>query len=309
MNAWHALTLDEREVYDRRADCYKAAIATFNAQIPLSPSVSGESSSDSEAEPGGVKDRRAIQRWNQYRKDYGRSSSNSAASCAEATFPFLRLPFDIRRAVYVLMVKRLRPVIQMEPDGSAKHQNGPIDLRIALASKQLHAEVMGAFFEENVIEVNILPDSSIGLPVLFNTKAVSAAYWPLANIKRLHLFVEYNQSEHGNFIRAELAKLCGVLERCTLAQLRITAWSSTKWYKKSFDESFDQVLKGLETLRSVQELDLTEDFDAYCAQGLDNRSCHQIGTKEYREHLRSIVTKPKEATTEGGSNNTEATRN
>lgn len=305
MNAWHALTLDERDFYDRRVDRYKAATATFNARIPLSPSVSGESSSDSEGEPGGVKDRRAVQRWNRYRKDYRRSIPSPAASGSGAPFPFLRLPFDIRRMVYALMVKRPRHVIQMDADGSGRHQNGPIDLRIAVTSKQLHTEVMGAFFEDNVIGVDILPDSSIGLPVLFNTKAVSAAYWPLQSIKRLHLFIEYNQTEHGNFVRAELQKLCGVLGRCSLAQLRITAWSSTKWYQESLDEPFDQVLKGLETLRGVQELDFTEDFNAYCAQGLDNHSCHKVGTEGYKERLRSIVTNPKEVTSdqdaEGGS--------
>ena len=68
MSGWHALTLDEQKAYERglRQDQYQAAICEFNANVPLTPSVLGESSSDSEVEDGGVRDRRVIQRWNRY---------------------------------------------------------------------------------------------------------------------------------------------------------------------------------------------------------------------------------------------------
>ena len=80
MNAWHALTLDERKDYERglRQDRYQLAINEFNANIPLSPSVSGESSSDSDPDEGGVTDRRAIQRWNRYRRDYHGKAARDA---------------------------------------------------------------------------------------------------------------------------------------------------------------------------------------------------------------------------------------
>ncbi|KAL8902074.1 MAG: hypothetical protein Q9207_004899 [Kuettlingeria erythrocarpa] len=61
----------------------------------------------------------------------------------------------------------------MATDGSAKrHPGGPIDLRIAFASKKLFAEVMTTFFENNVIELNIHPDATVGLPVLLDPKAL-----------------------------------------------------------------------------------------------------------------------------------------
>ena len=92
--------------------------------------------------------------------------------------PFSRLPFDIRRMIYVLRVKQTRPVVQMEPDGSGKHPSGPIDLRLALASKQLFDEVCKTFFEENIIQLDIMPGSAVGLPVLFDPGAKSAKVWP-----------------------------------------------------------------------------------------------------------------------------------
>ncbi|KAI4125373.1 MAG: hypothetical protein LQ338_004296 [Usnochroma carphineum] len=302
MNAWHSLTLDERKFYERgkRQECYEAAIAEFNANIPLSPSVSGESSSDSDVEAdyedGGVRDRQAIQRWNRYRRDYRREPATNTPSGSSTSFPFLRLPFDIRRMVYTLVVNRSGPVIQMDADGSGKYPKGPIDLRLALASKQLFAEVMTTFFEDNVIELCIHPDPTYGLSVLFDPKAVSAAYWPFKSIKRIELFISYNQVEQGNFVRAELEKLCNVLQHCSLAKLCITAWCQTSWFTRGLEQSFDELLARLETLRDVQEFDFNEDVDTCWSRGLGGNSTRFLGTKEYRERLRGIVTKPREAT-------------
>lgn len=188
MNSWQALTFDERKDLERglRQDRYRTAITKFNANIPLSPSVSGESSSDSEPGEGTVKDRRAIQRWNRYRRDYRGKAGRYAGPSPMPCFPFLRLPFDIRRMVYVLLVKRTRRVVQMESNGSGKHQNGPIDLRLAFTNKELFAEVFKAFFEENVIQLDISPGPGIGLPILFDPNAKSAEFWPFEGIKRVY---------------------------------------------------------------------------------------------------------------------------
>ena len=148
---------DERRYYERgqRQDHYQSALEEFNANIPLSPSISGESSGDDEVAEGGVTDWRAIQRWNRYRRHYCAKSTTINDKASAASFQFLNLPFDIRRLIYVLLVKRTRPVIQMESDSSGKHPGGPIDLRIAVASTQLFTEVMATVFEQNTIEFGI----------------------------------------------------------------------------------------------------------------------------------------------------------
>ena len=292
MNAWHALTFDERKFWGRgvRQDRYQAAIADFNANIPLSPSVSGDSSNEFDPRDGGVIDRRAIQRWNRYRKDYRGKNPKFSGYIQRTPFPFLRLPFDIRRMVYVLFVKRANPVVQMEPDGSAKHPNGPVDLRIAFADKQLFNEVCKTFFEENIIRLDIRPGAGIGigLPVLFNPDVRSAAFWPLEGLKRVEIFISYNQTEHSNFVRAELTKLANVIQKCSLTQLHITTFCIKKRFRAVLDESLDHALAPLETVRGVQELCLTEDLDSR-KRGPNSYSSRVVGTKEYRERLQGML--------------------
>ncbi|KAL8958449.1 MAG: hypothetical protein Q9193_004496 [Seirophora villosa] len=201
--------------------------------------------------------------------------------------------------VYSLIVKRPRPIIQLDADGSAKHPHGPIDLRIALASKPLFTEVMTTFFEDNVIEFEILPFHTIGLPMLCNPHAASAAYWPLQSIKRVQLFISYDRKEEANFVIAELQKLCKALGKCALAELRIITYCRRFSYAgldESFDRtlgaSFDQALTHLEPLRGVQDLVFAEDIDEYNSRDLRSIEFRVAGTKAYQERLRSIVTKP-----------------
>ncbi|KAI4114843.1 MAG: hypothetical protein LQ345_004453 [Seirophora villosa] len=287
--AWNSLTLDERQAFDRgeREDRYKLAMADFNANIPLSPSVSGASSSDSETEDEG--DRRAIQKWNRYRRDHRSKKSRDAVPASTVPFPFLRLPFDIRRMVYALIVSRPHPVTQMDTDGSAKRHFGPVDLRLALASKQLFAEVMTTLFEDDMINLEINPNASIGLPILFRTNATSAAYWPLENIKRVQIRIFYNKKEESRFVDAELVKFCNIIRHCSLTRLQLITYYQKGFYSKELEESFDQALAPLEMLRNVQDLVFNEDSDW---RWMESNSHRRLGTDAYRERLRSIVTKP-----------------
>ena len=289
MNAWHALTFDERKFWSRgvRQDRYQAAIAEFNANIPLSPSVSGDSSSEFDPRDGGVIDRRAIQRWNRHMTDYRGKNGKVSEHIQMTPVPFLRLPFDIRRIVFV---KRACPVVQMEPDGSAKHPNGPVDLRIAFAGKQLFNEVCKTFFEENIVRLDIRPGSGtgIGLPILFNPEVKSAALWPLEGLKRVEVFIPYSQNEYGNFVCVELTKYANIIQKCSLTQLQITAFCIKKRFRAGLDESFDQALAPLVTVRGVQDLCFTEDLDSR-KRGPNSYSSRVVGTKEYRERLRGML--------------------
>lgn len=86
--------------------------------------MSGQSSEDDEVEDGGVTDRRAIQQWNRYRTDYRKRTSNDVEPEISTPFSFLQLPFDVRRIIYDLLIKRLRSVVQMAPDGCGKYPSG-----------------------------------------------------------------------------------------------------------------------------------------------------------------------------------------
>ena len=299
MHAWYALTFEEQSSYGReqRQEDYQRKLAQFNANMPLSPSVSGDPSDDSDYEEGGINDRRAMQQWNRYRRDYKPKGPRAIASNTKASFPFQRLPFDIRRSVYELLTKQHGPVVQMNPDGSGKHCSGPIDLRVAVTSKTLFAEVMRTFFEENIIQLEIYPAASLGLPTLFDEGCISATYWPSTSIKSINLFISYNQIEHGNFVSAEISKLGRVLEKCSSIKIRITAYCRTSWFEEGMDQGFDQALTTLESLRGVLELTFINDFSPYLARGLYPKKHRFLGTKGYQERLKSLVTRPK--STEG----------
>lgn len=310
MSDWYALTLDEQQKaceHEPNIDQWKAYIANRAANVPLSPSVSGGSHSGSETEDGGrlylhpvdepeektlkrIRGRgpRALQKWNRYRQDYREKSGKANGT----TFsPFSRLPFEIRRMIYLLRVKQTEPVVQMNPDGSGYHLSGPIDLRLALASKQLFDEVCRTFFEENFIQLDIMPNRAIGLPVLFNPGAKSAEFWPFEGIERVHVFVEYVQKEQSVFLRAEFLKLVNVLQRCSLIQLEITAFSVKQWFHEGLHESFDLQLAALETLKA-QKLCFSEDLDTFREKGLNSDYFCIVGTKQYKNRLQGIVTRP-----------------
>ena len=291
-NAWHSLTLDERKTYwhEKRQEDFEEAIAKFNDKIPLSPTIPGKRARDSDGDIGSPAYKRALQRWNRYRKDYRPISSDQTASEMTTAFPFLRLLPEVRRMVYALIVNKTHPVLHLASDGSAMHPGGPIDLRIAFASKQLFAETMTSFLENNVIEVMISPDQSLGLPLLFYPAAVSATYWPLDRFRRVQVVIAFNQVEHCNFIRAELERFCNTIQHCQLSQLRIRPTCEGTWFREGMDEAFDEVLQCLERLRGIQELVFTTDMELYQEQYGERL----VGTPEYRDHLRSVVTQPRD---------------
>ena len=262
--------------------------------LPLSRSISGESFDDDYEHTR----RRAIQRWNRSRRDYRNWPAEDTMASPKPSFPFLQLPFEIRRMVYLLIVKRENLVFQMQPHDCGIHPHGPIDLRVALSSKFLFAEVMRAFFEENTIEVNIHPNRTIGLPILFRPEILSSGYWPLESIKRISLFIAYNQTEQSSFVSSELRKLCHVIQHCSLAKLQVTAYCERYVFSETLNDSFDHILAGLELIRNVRELVFTEDFRTYWKRGLVNPSSHKLGTESCRKRLQGIVTKGRKDTTD-----------
>ena len=237
-------------------------------------------------------------------------------------FPFLRLPVEIRRMVYILQVKQKFPVIQFEPKGSGKHSNGPIDpssvkriyaelmkgfykeemidLRFAFSSKLLFAEVMKTFLEENTIELELNSNYTdmLGLPILFNPEVLSAAYWSLESIKRINVFIRYDQTKRSDFMIGEVKKLCNVIQRCSLARLEITACCQERLFDETLNESFDHILAGLEVIRDVRELVFTENLATYRRWNRIYEPLRVLGTEKCKKRLQDTVTKPRKDTTD-----------
>ncbi|KAL9008364.1 MAG: hypothetical protein Q9173_006504 [Seirophora scorigena] len=124
-----------------------------------------------------------------------------------------------------------------------------------------------------MINLKIHPSASIGLPILFRTNTTSAAYWPLENITRVQIRIFYNNKEQSRFLDAEL----------------LIPYCHKGFYSEELDEFFDQTLTPLEALRNLQDLVFNEDSDW---RWMKSNSHRRLGTDAYREHLRSIVTKP-----------------
>ncbi|KAL8711722.1 MAG: hypothetical protein Q9220_003893 [cf. Caloplaca sp. 1 TL-2023] len=308
-DAWDELTLDQRKIYERgqNQESYEAALEEYNAQIPLAPSVSRLSDDDEDeydVEDGNYAYRRAIQRWNRYRQDHHKEPLEKSAQGSEGVFPFLRLPFDIRRMVYAVLFKRSRPIIQLDSNGSGKYPGAPIKLGLAVASKQLFAEVMTSLFADNVIYLDIVPNIvpiwSFGLPILFDPKAASAPFWPLKGIKRIQLDVQYGQKEHSNCVYAELEKLVEVLQHCQMAEIEIRAYCRKSYefeglpehHDRDLDESFDKVLARMEALRGVKRMIFEHDLGDGWGRGPGSEEYRIVGTKEYQERLQGLVTRP-----------------
>lgn len=155
---------------------------------------------------------------------------------------------------------------------------------------------MTTFFEDNVLQLEIFPNGTIGLPALFNPNAASAAYWPLSKLERVHLYIGYYRKAEGNFVSGELEKLCKVLQQCTLAQLRITAYCEESCYSEEFEGNFEQLLAPLEALRDTQDLVFDEDPEVLWDHRL--RPHRILGSKGYVECLRGIVMQQSSASPE-----------
>ncbi|KAL8918456.1 MAG: hypothetical protein Q9208_007362 [Pyrenodesmia sp. 3 TL-2023] len=150
---------------------YKADIRAFNARIPLSPLEQyspdrsyEEQYMDEDTNDEEIARRIGAQIWNRYRRDHAEACGGAMTPVPQQPFRFLDLPSKLRTIIYGMILRVPGSVTQMEPDGSANDEEGPIDTRIFAVNKQIHEEATEAFFRENVVAVSLHDDGFLGLP-------------------------------------------------------------------------------------------------------------------------------------------------
>lgn len=139
---------------------------------------------------------------------------------------------------------RAPPLTQMEANGTAIDydpvtDDGPVDVRVFAASKQIYAEATDAFFAANCILVDLGENL---LPPLFRTPGNAATL--LAKVKRIHLRIPLYRVREAARLGWLLRHLCEILAaRCSLTELLVVPVSPVSWYNTEMNEVMERVLE------------------------------------------------------------------
>ena len=201
-DAWDDLSPYERQCYiaEAKENHLKntAKNAELNKRCPLSPSMEDVSSvrtlaiplSELNDESGYLmKSRRlALQRWQRYRSDHPAACGTKKTIVPEKPFRIMDLPFEMRREIFSLVLRQSYPVLHFPSDGSADALHGPVDVRLFVVSRQVFAEAVKVFYEENTFGLNTAPSSYlVAMPLYMQQSTGSEAPRPTNSIRRVHI--------------------------------------------------------------------------------------------------------------------------
>ncbi|KAL8971407.1 MAG: hypothetical protein Q9197_003286, partial [Variospora fuerteventurae] len=266
VHAWNELNPSDQAPYISQTapltQEFEAEVRAFNARIPLSPLIDTPGSNN-QWDPYVFRDRfrkRGAQLWNRYRRDHPLACGGGATvPVAAQPFRFLALPNEIRAMILRALLHRPMPLQQMEANGTAidyDHSTdaGPVDVRVFVVSKQLHAEATDAFFAANIIVIDLGADS---LPPLLR-----AAGNPLvAKIRRLQIRLPLYRIPEAARLAWMLQHLCSILlaSQASLKELMMMPVSPASWYKREMHDVMDRVVLGgrgglMELVRGVKRV-------------------------------------------------------
>ena len=268
--AWNGLSPRKRQRYIAEAKENElhntAKIAELNKRRPLSPSMEDVSSawtptiamSKLDYQPWYlIKSRRvALQRWQRYRSDYPAACGGNKTIVPEKPFRIMHLPFELRREIFSLVLRQLYPVLHFPPDGSADALHGPVDVRLFAVSRQVFAEAVKVFYEENAFSISTAPSSYLkAMPLFMRQSTGSEAPRPTNSIRRVHIMfhdIDCASTETDAF-RFLWKKFCEFLKTCS--NLR-TVELSVRWRpERYFDASIDlQINKLAEMLMNTRDI-------------------------------------------------------
>jgi hypothetical protein len=232
---------------------YTADLDAYNKRIPLSPSahstdVDSDLSDEDDFEYydrySEARRRSAVQKLNRYRRDHRKACGGADARLPvlEQSFRFLDLPMELREKIYAMVVGREKELYQMNADGSAKEEGGPIDVRIFAVSKKVFAEAVRVFYRINILRVVINHDHN--LPLFMSASTGREAPRPSIHLKRVNLWVYFNLIESKRWTEDVLKTACAELKKCEhLLQLRITAVSQTGRVDEAKHREWDRMLE------------------------------------------------------------------
>ncbi|KAL8847241.1 MAG: hypothetical protein Q9221_007728, partial [Calogaya cf. arnoldii] len=293
-DAWGAMTPPERLPYTAQIEeairQYKADIQAFNARIPLSPLVSLDEEEYLNEDTVYDEHNRKLgaQIWNRYRRDHPEACGGAVTPVPSQPFRFLHLPLKLRETVYGLILRVPKNVYQMEPDGSANDNEGPIDTRIFAVSKQIHQEATEAFFRENVVGIHLYDHGGSGQPSpMFTQDASDIQQAYIKKLAKVDIGLPMHTATAAPRLKWVLERVCHALAQCPrLEEVRITPCTPSSWYKPELDVTMDSILETVTLLRGVSSVRFS-DQATLSAQARE--PARIIGTEAQKERLRSIV--------------------
>ena len=209
-DAWDDLSPRKRQRYIAEAKENElhntAVIAELNKRCPLSPSMEdGPSVWTNLIDLSGVDyesryligsrrvaiQRFALQRWQRYRSDHKAACGGNKIIVPEKPFRIMDLPFELRREGFSLVLRQSYPVLHFPSDGSADALPGPVDVRLFAVSRQVFAEAVKVFYEENTFSISTAPSSYFkAMPLFMRQSTGSEAPRPTNSIKRVHIMFD-----------------------------------------------------------------------------------------------------------------------
>lgn len=293
-DAWRALPPDERAKYHAMSkpdlDQLATETAAFNARIPLSPSVPSEPGSDNSEDEGVLEERRGAQRWNRYRRDHPKACGGAFAPTPDKPFPFFRLPLELRRRIYGLVLGKRLLLRHEEADESADGVEGPIDVRLFAVSKMMQEEAMSFFFENHVFAIDVGDDGILGeLPLFARKDTQRRKAWPVEKIKRVEISVTILKSLQVPFLEPLLERVCDMLAGCTqLAEVRITPTCPMRSHGAPLDPDMDGLLDSFSCVKGVKNVIWTTDAMELWTR-YEMYDSRVVGTEEQRVRIGRIM--------------------
>ena len=304
--AWDRLTPGQREPYEAEATSFRpiylARIQTWLETVPLSPSIQSKGSEADSESFGDVedseyfsyqdnvrewrRDRRGVQQWTRYRRDYRKASDAVGVSQSRFQY-FFKLPLEIRQAILKLLLTAQKEVKQMNDNLSARDDlNLPFDTRIFATNRQFLAEAQGAFYQYNTLFISIFEYEPLPLWI------TSPASRPISHVRRVHMWIFLNKVEMTAPLKRRLERIVNTLQRCiSLAQVRLSVFCQRSWHRPEIDTEIKPALEPLLELRGVEHVVWT-DLETLRDFGLHEHLI--LGTPEQRESLKKIMEGPRE---------------
>ena len=210
----------------------------YNMRIPLSPSVTDRNSflgADSDDEfmnnerrflneynqyATRFSIRRAVQRWNRYRRDHPRACGGKLTPVPEQSFHLMGLSPEVRRLIFKFLfrgqlMQSQGVLLHMDDDNSAGvegDQKEPFDVRVFVVSRTIKQEAMEVFFENNVFRIHLC---SISEPYFRNgrsTRPLSVFLRPrifpglIENLRKVDIVVFLGERGGGVLYFCDVAK-------------------------------------------------------------------------------------------------------
>ena len=269
-DAWNELSPRRRQRYIAKAKENElrntAEFAELNKRCPLSPSMEDISSVWTPTiamlrvyykHTYMIMSRHlTLQRWQRYRSDYPAACGENKIIVPEKPFRIMDLPFELRREIFSLVLRQLYPVLHFPSDGSADALHGPVDVRLFAVSRQVFAEAVKVFYEENAFSISFAPSSYLNaMPLFMRQSTGSEAPRPTNSIRRVHIIFHVidGASIDTEELRFLWNRFCEFLKTCRNLQ---TVELSVRWRSKGyFDAEIDlQIDRLAEMLMNTRDI-------------------------------------------------------